>query len=98
MARVKDITDKLSFEGNPILVIKGKELEVNGDAPTMLKIMGLTSGGGMGNEDIKEAYDLLFSEEARKEIDGMKLNTKDWMIVVQEAMTLVDGEEESKGE
>ena len=40
MARKVDITDKLSFEGNPSLVIKGKALEVNADAPTMLKVMG----------------------------------------------------------
>ncbi len=29
MARVVDITDKLTFEGNPTLVIKGKSMEVN---------------------------------------------------------------------
>ena len=39
MARKIDITDKLTFDGNPVLVIKGKELEVNADAPTMLKVM-----------------------------------------------------------
>ncbi len=33
MARVADITDKLMFEGNPSLIIKGKKLEVNADAP-----------------------------------------------------------------
>ena len=43
MARKVDITDKLSFEGNPSLVIKGEVLEVNADAPTMLKVMGLMS-------------------------------------------------------
>ena len=37
MAKVLDITEKLSFEGNPRLKIKGRELEVNADAPTMLK-------------------------------------------------------------
>lgn len=41
MAKIVDITDKLSFDENPKLVIKGKELEVNADAPTMLKVMGL---------------------------------------------------------
>ena len=40
MARKVDITDKLSFEENPSLVIKGEVLEVNADAPTMLKVMG----------------------------------------------------------
>ena len=40
-AKVLDITEKLSFEGNPRLKSKGRELEVNADAPTMLKVMGL---------------------------------------------------------
>ena len=31
MAKIVDITDKLSFDGNPKLVIKGKELEVNAE-------------------------------------------------------------------
>ena len=43
MAKIVDITEKLSFEGNPRLKIKGRELEVNADAPTMLKVMGLMS-------------------------------------------------------
>lgn len=33
MARKVDITDKLIFDGNPFIVIKGKELEINADAP-----------------------------------------------------------------
>ena len=48
MARKVDITDKLSFEGNPSLVIKGKAIEVNADAPTMLKVMGLMSANDPG--------------------------------------------------
>ena len=43
MAKRVDITEKLSFDENPCLVIKGKELEVNTDAPTMLKVMGIMS-------------------------------------------------------
>lgn len=39
MAKVVNITDKLELEGNPHLVIKDEELEVNADAATMLKIM-----------------------------------------------------------
>lgn len=41
MAKIIDITDKLTFDGNPSLKIRGKVLEVNADAPTMLKVMGL---------------------------------------------------------
>ena len=32
MSKIVDITDKLTFDENPKLVIKGKELEVNADA------------------------------------------------------------------
>ncbi len=39
MARVVDITDKLSFDANPTLVVKGKKLEVNADV-YLLKVMG----------------------------------------------------------
>ena len=35
MGKIIDITDKLSFDGNPKLKIKDNELEVNADAPTM---------------------------------------------------------------
>ena len=40
MAKVVDITDKLSFEENPKLKIKGMVVTVNADAETMLRIMG----------------------------------------------------------
>lgn len=33
MAKVVDITDKLNFDDNPKLMIRGKEIEVATDAP-----------------------------------------------------------------
>ena len=39
MGKVVDITEKLTFDENPKLLIKGKELEVKADAPTVLKAM-----------------------------------------------------------
>ena len=35
----RDITDKLSFEDKAVLVIKGEEIEVRQDAPTVLKVI-----------------------------------------------------------
>lgn len=93
MAKVVDITDKLSFDENPSLLIKGKKLEVNADAPTMLKIMNLMTAEGVEMEQISEAYELVFPEKSRKEIEKLKLNTSDWTIVVQEAMSLIIGED-----
>lgn len=99
MARVLDITDRLTFDGNPSLKIRDKELEVNADAPTMLKVMNLMQDAAVGNEQVAEAYNLVFSEESQKAIEEMKLSINDWMIVVQSAMELITGPtSETKGE
>ena len=98
MAKIVDITDKLTFDGNPSLIIKGKQLEVNADAPTMLKVMNFIGGGGVEIDQINEAYQLIFPEKSRKEIEKMKLSVPDWMTVVQEAMNLVVGEDSSPRE
>lgn len=98
MAKVVDITDKLSFDENPALVIKGKQLEVNADAPTMLKIMNLMTAEGVEMEQIGEAYELVFPEKSRKEIDKLKLSINDWTTVVMEAMNLILGDDKSGGE
>ena len=97
MARKIDITDKLTFEGNPMLVIKGKELEVNADAPTMLKVMGLV-GGNPGPKEIVAMYDLMFTEKARKELDKLKLTFDDLVTVINEAVSLITGEDSEQGE
>lgn len=97
MARKIDITDKLSFEENPSLIIKGKNIEVNADAPTMLKVMGLMSSDDPGAQEILEAYNMVFPEKSKKEIEKMKLGFKDLIIVVQEAVQLISGVEESAG-
>ena len=93
-----DITDKLTFDGNPVLVIKGKELEVNADAPTMLKVMNFFGSDGVEIEQINQAYELICPDKSRKEIEKMKLSVKDWMTVVQEAVGLVVGESDGRGE
>lgn len=98
MAKTVDITEKLSFEGNPALVIKGQKVEVNADAPTMLKVMGLMSADEPGVNEILEAYELMFPEKSQKQIQELKLNFKDLIIVVQEAVQIVAGVEETPGE
>lgn len=45
MARTIDITDKLTFDENPKLVIRGEELEINADAATVLKILDIMGDG-----------------------------------------------------
>lgn len=98
MAKVIDITEKLTFEGNPSLMIKGKKLEVNSDAPTMLKVMGLMGAKDPGVGEILETYEMMFPEKSKKEIEKLGLNFNDLIIVVQEALGLITGEDMSQGE
>lgn len=96
MAKIVDITDKLSFDENPKVVIKGKELEVNADASTVLKIMGtLGDGENVQPNDVVKMYELIFSEADRKKIDKMKLQFADFQTLVFSAISLITGEEES---
>jgi hypothetical protein len=88
MAKVVNITDKLSFDENPKLEIKGKQYEVNADARTVLEIMGLFSNEGEMDAAL-DAYEKLFKEEDRKELN--KLSFKDLMVVIGAAMNLVQG-------
>ncbi len=97
MAKVVDITDKLTFDGNPYLMIKGEKLEVNADAPTLLKVMGLFGNEQPGPKEIMDAYNLVFPEKSRKEIDKMKPMFSDLLIIIQEAVSLATGDV-NKGE
>ena len=94
MAKRIDITDKLSFDENPVLVIKGEEITVNADASTVLEIMRLSNKTMSESDAALEAYEKIFDEKARNRIDKMHLQFKDLEIVIQEAMSLIQGDED----
>ena len=100
MAKILDITDRLTFDGNPLLKIRDKTLEVNANAPTMLKVMSfMRTDGSFSNEQVAEIYGLVFPEKSRKIIEEMKLSIADWMVLVQAAMELITGPaSEAQGE
>lgn len=97
MSKIIDITDKLSFDENPTLVIKKEKIEVNSDAPTMLKIMALMGDGEPDVQEILKAYEYIFPAESRKKLDKLKLNISDLMTVIQEAVGLVIGDVSTGG-
>ena len=92
MGKVVDITEKLSFDGNPYLMIKDKKLVVNADAPSMLKVMGVLSVGEPGPKEIMEMIDLMIPEESQKTLEELHLSFNDLVIVVQEAVSLITGD------
>ena len=93
MGKVVDITEKLTFDENPKLRIRGKELEVRADAPTVLKVMGLMDSDAPGAKEIMKAYELILPEKSRKELDSMNLSFGDLIIVIQEAIQLIIGDD-----
>jgi hypothetical protein len=96
MARTVDITEKLSFDENPKLKIKGVEVEVNSDAATMLKLMQLVgSGDNVTPNDVVKMYELMFTESERKKIEKLKLKFNDFQATVEAAMSLVTGDSEA---
>lgn len=96
MGKIVDITERLNFEGNPKLKVKDTFLEINADAPTVLKIMGIMNTGEQNEMDgVLKAYELLFTEEAKKHIEELKLGFKDLMILIENAISLVTGAKEA---
>lgn len=93
MGKVIDITDKLSFDENPKILIKGELYEVNADARTMLEIMGAFANNDEAAGSLS-AYEKLFSQKDREKIESLKLSFKDLMIIIETAMNLVQGEDE----
>lgn len=97
--KIIDITEKLSFEENPILVIKGKELGVNTDAETVLKLMGIIGDQeDTSQKEVLDMYELIFPEDSRKAISELSLSFNDLKLVIKEAMSLITEEDHALGE
>jgi len=95
MAKIVDITEKLSFEENPKIKIKNITCEVNTDATTVLKLMQLLGDGENVNpSDIVSMYELIFSETERKKIEKLKLQFKDFQSLVMAAIDMAVGSDE----
>ena len=97
MAKKVDITEKLSFDGNPVLVVKGHDLEVNADAATVLKVMGVL-GEESTPKQVLDMYNLIVPDKTRKEIENLKLSFNDLQILVSSALNLITGEADDAGE
>ena len=103
MSKVVNITDKLNFEENPALQIGDMTVEVHADAETVLRLMGTFHGKDeVDINTVTEMMGLLFDPEAVQQLcamerDGKKLSARSLMVIVQEGMNLVIGDD-SQGE
>ena len=86
------LTDKLQFDANPQIEVKGKLLTVKSDARTVLKLMDIVNTKGEVDGAL-EAVGLLFSDKDKKVIDGLNLSMKDYITLVSVAIQLAVGED-----
>lgn len=98
MAKIIDITDKLELDSNPVIIVKDEELEVNTDAPTILKIMGLIGDGeNVSNNALIDMCNMIFTDDAQKKIKKLNLKFRDYQTLIMAAVDLAtgnDGDEE----
>ena len=98
---VYDMTEKLRFDEDPVLIVKDARLTVRSDAETVLTLVDAlrdkdeTAGA-------REAAALLFSDEDRKKLAALRLRMDDHLRVVAAAVRLALGgdpeEEDTPGE
>ena len=98
MAKKMDITEKLEFGENPVVVVNGQEFEVNSDAETILRLLGIMSGPRTLVK-ITESLELLFGAENLKKIctmtdeQGGKLKAGALLTILNQAVELVMGDD-----
>ena len=93
MARVFDITDKLSFEENPVLKIKDVEIEVNTNAMDILNIIGAMKDDTNSQSLLRMLETLFPSAESIAKITSLKLSMEDLKVFIKEAISCVMGSE-----
>ena len=96
---IYSLTDKLKFDENPVIEVKGKKITVNSDAITVLKLLDLIQNKDP-MESARVAGDILFSEKDKKTIESLHLKFEDYSVLLATAIQLAVGEnpDEAPGE
>ena len=98
MARIVDITDKLNFEEQPALRIKGVEIPINNKAVDVLKITPLMEKEKVTGKDFLSVYKTVFPPESREMLEKLNLDMDDFTAVVWEGAKLISNIEDDEGE
>lgn len=84
------LTEKLNFEDSPQIQIKDKIITVRSDAETALKLVDILDAKGELRASI-EASELLFSPRDMKAIRELKLDMRDYTVLLSTAIALCLG-------
>jgi hypothetical protein len=97
---VYDLTDKLRFDEDPVLVVRNTRLTVRSDAENVLRLMDALREKGEA-DGVREAAELLLSPADRKKLGALGLKMDDYLAVMRAAVRLAlgaDPEDEAPGE
>lgn len=101
MAKIYNLTEKLQFGDDPVLVIKDTKLTIKSDAEIVLQLLDIVSDRGE-LAAAREAMSLMLSEEDQERLDALHLKTNDYVKVMQTAAQLALGndpdEDDDQGE
>ena len=87
-----NLTEKLKFSEDPVLVIQDKELTVKSDADVVLQLMDILAEKGEMS-GAREALGLLLSEKDQKKLAALHLKMDDYLEVMKAAVQLALGED-----
>lgn len=87
---VYSLTEKLKFNEQPQLEIKGKVLKIDNSATTVLKLLDIVQNDGE-MAGATSAMEMLFSEKDRKIIEKMNLSIDDYITLATVALDLALG-------
>ena len=85
-----NLTEKLKFSDDPVLVIKKNELTVNSDAETVLQLMDILREKGE-IAGAREAMSLLLSPADLEKLSALRLKMDDYIEVMKAAVQLAMG-------
>ena len=95
-----NLTEKLKFSEDPVLVIQDKELTIKSDAVTVLQLMDTLKEKGEATA-ARDATELLLSPADRKKLSLLNLKMDDYLTVVRTMVQVAlgsDPDEDQPGE
>lgn len=101
MSKVIDITNKLTFDENPKVKVKGVEIELNANAVDLFKVLAIVQSGDTSPEAISTLCEVLFpSKKEYEKVRELDLKSDDFttFLFVCARIAFGNEDEDTEGE
>lgn len=89
---IYNLTDKLNFDEDPVLIVGDSKFTIKSDAETVLKLMDVVQNRGE-IAGASEALDIMLSKADKKKLDALHLKMNDYILFMETALNLAMGED-----